>query len=188
MKKSSFAHWALIAAGLAAAAMSGGCEAIKGALEELNELSLETKGSPPQQPQAVPAPINLLLPRKIRIHPFTGTRTFGEAGGVQGIDVRIEVRDAFDDPQKAFGDFRFELYSYRAHHPDPKAKRIAVWKESLMEAKKNLTHWDTIAKRYQFKLQWQQPIPIGQRFVLVATFSSPFTERLHHEQVFVSGE
>ena len=32
------------------------------------------------------------------------------------------------------------------------------------------------------------PIPVGQRFVLVAVFTSPFTQRLFAERVFVSGQ
>ncbi len=138
--------------------------------------------------QAVPAPIDLLLPQRIRIHPFTGTRTFDAAGGVRGIDVRIEATDAFEDPTKAFGDFRFELYTHEAHGPDPKGRRIAVWRVSLLEARQNVLHWDGIAKRYQFKLKWTHPIPVGQQFVLTATFTSPFSRRLFDERVFVSGQ
>ena len=39
----------------------------------------------------VPEPINLLLPQTIRIHPFTGTRDFGDDGGMEGLEVRIEA-------------------------------------------------------------------------------------------------
>ena len=178
----------LAAAILAGAVMLAGCETITAGLEELGNLSVESQGSATGEPQKVPSPINLLLPRKVRIHPFTGTRTFDQAGGVRGIDVRIEARDAFDDPTKAFGDFRFELYSYRPYSPDPRGQRIASWHESLMATKKNLRHWDGIAKRYQFKLVWDQPIPVGDRFVLAATFTSPFTDRLFDQRVFVSGQ
>ncbi len=156
--------------------------------EWLGKARVESEGAAADKKQEIPAPINLLLPRKIRIHPFTGTRTFDEAGGIKGVDVRIEARDAYGDPIKAFGDFRFELHSYRPHSPDPKGSQIASWKIPLIQPKKNLLHWDGIAKRYQFKLQWHQPIPVGYRFVLVATFSSPFTERMSDQYIFISGQ
>lgn len=138
--------------------------------------------------QPVPSPISLLLPREIRIHPFTGARTFDEAGGIKGIDVRIEAVDTYGDATKAFGDFRFELYAYKPNSSDPKDARIAAWAVSLMEPKDNLVHWDNITRTYEFKLQWDKPIAVGQRFVLNAIFASPFTERLFTERVFISGQ
>ncbi len=138
--------------------------------------------------QPVPSPISLLLPCEIRIHPFTGARTFDEAGGIKGIDVRIEAVDTYGDSTKAFGDFRFELYAYKLNSSDPKGDRITAWAVSLMEPKDNLMHWDNITRTYEFKLQWDKPIDVGQRFVLVAVFASPFTERLFTERVFISGQ
>ncbi len=138
--------------------------------------------------QSVPGPINLLLPHEIRIHPFTGTRTFDEAGGVRGIEVRVEARDAYADPTKAFGEFRFELYDYKPNRPDHRGDRLAMWRESLLEPEKNLVHWDEITRTYEFKLQWARAIPVGRRFVLVAVFDSPFTRRLFAERTAISGE
>lgn len=136
----------------------------------------------------VPAPVDLLLPKAVRIHPFTGTRTFDQAGGVKGIDVRVEALDAYNDPTKAFGQFSFALHQFVPGNADPKGKRIATWEEDLLEPKKNFTHWDSITRTYEFKLQWYRPIPVGNQFVLVVTFSSPFSERKFAERVFVSGQ
>lgn len=147
-----------------------------------------TKGSDQRVLQPVPEPIDLMLPRDIRIHPFTGMRTFDETGGIKGIDVRIETVDAYGDAAKAFGNFRFEMYEFLPNSIDPKGKRIATWEEALLKSKKNLLHWDKITRTYKFKLQWDKPIPIGKRFVLVVIFSSPFTERMFTERVFVSGQ
>ena len=147
-----------------------------------------TKGHQPAVPQAVPQPINLLLPQSVRIHPFTGTRTFDEAGGVKGIDVRIEAVDAYGDATKAFGDFRFEMYRFAPNSLDPKGKHVATWEEGLLAPQKNLLHWDKITRAYQFKLQWDKAIPVGSRFVLLVYFSSPFGERMSDQRVFVSGQ
>jgi hypothetical protein len=145
--------------------------------------------SPPEPPEGsvkIPRPINLLLPQSIHIHSFTGTRTFDE-GGVKGIDVRIEAKDAYGDPTKAFGQFRFELYELRPHNPDRKGRLIMTWEEDVLEAKKNLVHWN-IHRNYEFKLLWHYPIPVGQELVLRAVFSSPFTQRLYDERVLISGQ
>jgi len=146
----------------------------------------------PQPPEpgsvSVPEPLNLLLPAEIKFHPFTRTRILDENGGVRGINVRIKAIDAYGDSTKAFGNFRFEMYEFRPNSPDRKGKRLATWHESIMEPGKNLVHWEEFARAYQFKLKWNNPVPAGQRFVLVAVFSSPFSQRLFAEGVFVSGE
>ena len=136
----------------------------------------------------VPAPLHLLLPRAIRIHPFTGTRTFDEAGGVKGIDVRVEALDAYGDATKAFGKFHFVLYQYQPDSPSPRGPRVATWEEDLLDPEKNLVHWDAITRAYAFKLQWYRAIPVGQKFILAVDFSSPFTARKFDERVFVSGQ
>jgi len=138
--------------------------------------------------QPVPYPVSLMLPKSIGIHPFTGMRVFDEAGGIKGIDVRIEVKDAYDDTTRAFGDFRFELYTFRANDIDPKGVKIASWDVPLTDPKANRLHWDNITRTYKFRLQWGQAIAVGDRFVLLVTFSSPFTERVFSERVFIAGQ
>jgi len=137
--------------------------------------------------QTVPKPLDLLLPKAIRVHPFTG-QTFDEADGAKGIDVRIEAIDAYGDATKAFGNFRFEMYHFVPNSIDPKGDRIATWDEPLLEAKDNLLHWDKISRMYIFKLQWDRAAPMGKRVVLVVSFESPFTKRLTDEREFVSGQ
>ncbi len=150
--------------------------------------NLSAKGPAPRDRRPVPDPIKLLLPKAIRIHPFTGMRTFDETGGIKGVDVRIEAIDSYDDAAKAFGSFRFEMYHFVPNSLNPKGKRIAVWAEDLLQPRKNLLHWDKITRTYEFKLQWDEPIPVGQLFVLEATFDTPFSERLFDQRVFISGQ
>lgn len=142
--------------------------------------------SRPTARETVPEPIDTLLPRQIRIHPFTGMSVFSEKGNIRGIDVRIEAIDAYGDANKVFGRFRFELYQFKPNSPDPKGARLAVWNESVEDFKSNRRHWNSIARIYQFKLAWNHPISAGQKFVLVAVFQSRFTERLFAERVFES--
>ncbi len=153
----------------------GGCEMI-----------FSKPGAQPPAAEVVPEPINTLLPTQIRIHPFTGMRVLSEKGNIKGIDVRIEAIDAFGDTNKAFGQFRFELYQFKPNSPDPKGARLAVWNENVEDFESNRRHWSSIARTYQFKLAWNHPIPVGQKFVLVTVFQSRFTERLFAERMFVS--
>ncbi len=136
----------------------------------------------------VPEPIDLLLPQEVRLHPFTGTRMFDAAGGVSGIDVRVEAIDAYGDASKAFGEFRFELYTFDASRPGHRGRQMDVWTVSVDDPKDNRAHWNSISHTYQFKLSWRTPIPVGQKFVLRAIFQSRFTDRLFDEREFVSGQ
>ena len=180
MRQLDYCRWLSPVMALLASAVLGGCGS--------EGWNVGFKSHAAAKSQAVPEPISFLLPKTIRIHPFTGTRTFDEAGGVRGIDVRIEAADSYGDATKAFGDFRFELYQFQPNSPDPKGRRIATWQVPLLEPKANLVHWDSITRTYEFKLQWDEPIPVGERFVLVCVFSSPFTERRFAQRVFVSGQ
>ncbi len=144
--------------------------------------------SPPIS-QAVAYPISLTLPKEVRIHSFTGTKVFGEGDkAVRGLEVHIEARDAYGDPTKAFGDFRFELYSFAPMSPDPKGNLITRWNVSLLEPKNNAVHWWNVSRTYVFQLRSDTPLKAGQQFVLVTTFSSPYTERLFAQRVFTAGQ
>ena len=99
----------------------------------------------------------------------------------------MQAFDRFDDSTKAFGVFRFELYAYRAHEPDPRGRRIHVWRADLSDPQVNLAHWDTISRTYQFRLVWKEPVPVGEKFVLAAILDGP-RGRLFDQRVFTSGE
>lgn len=134
----------------------------------------------------VPRPLDLLLPQSIRIHPFTSVKMLDEAKGVRGLEVRVEALDAYQDAAKAFGEFRFELYSYRAFSSDHRGTLLTTWEESLASPRRNIARWDHITRSYVFKLQLYRSVPQGQRLVLVAYFSSPYTERLYAERVLTA--
>ena len=138
----------------------------------------------------VPQPVNLLLPKSINIHPFTKTRTFDQSGGIRGVDVRVEAYNAFREATKAFGSFRFEVYTFKSNSLEPRGELRGIWEvePSLLDPRENLRYWNRSQQMYEFKLQWNQPIPVGRKFVLVAVFTSPFTQRLTAERVFTSGE
>jgi hypothetical protein len=140
--------------------------------------------------QPVPAPIDLTLPRTIAFQGFTGgPRGLDSAGGSKGIEVHIATKDSFGHATKAFGEFRFELYDFHANATDPKGDRLAVWEVSTYDARANRDHWNEVHRMYEFRLGWDQSVPVGNKLVLVAVFSSPFTaERLFAQHIFTAGE
>ena len=147
---------------------------------------LPTKGGLPTHVEKIPSPINLLLPKTLEIHPFTQTGTFNDSPG--GIHARIQARDAFGDPTKAFGIMRFELYDFRTQNQEPKGARLGQWEISIATPDRNLTHWNRHFRSYEFKLGSNAPLMTGQRYILKATFISPFTPRLSTDRKIVAGE
>ena len=147
---------------------------------------IRTKGYDTSTSQEIPAPINLLLPKTIVIHPFTQTNTFEE--GTLGLHVRVQAKDYYGDTTKAFGDFRFELYEFRPQHQGKRGAKITQWEVGLSKPKANLLHWDRITRSYEFKLSIDKAIPEGKRMILVVIFTSRFTPRLTGEREIVAGE
>ena len=98
------------------------------------------------------------------------------------------LEDAFGNSAKAFGDFTFELYEFQPNSIEPKGTRLAVWEQTTLEARENLKFWDETRRMYEFRLQWDQAPAPGKKLVLVARFSSPFSERLFAQYIFISGE
>lgn len=143
-------------------------------------------GCPPGRSAGrVPPP---LLPRTIRLHPFTGTRTFDDGGKTRGIEARVEAIDHFGDSTKAFGIFRFELCRHLPHRADPRGQRVSVWAVDLRDAEKNVQYWEPVSRTYKFPLAWGKPIPVGSKYVLRIILSLPDGPRLFDQRIFVSGQ
>ncbi|GAG07820.1 unnamed protein product, partial [marine sediment metagenome] len=136
--------------------------------------------------QEIPAPINLLLPKTIVVHPFTQTNIFEQ--GSFGLHVRVQAKDYYGDPTKAFGDFRFELYEFRRQHQGKKGKKITQWEVGISRPKANLLHWDRHTRSYEFKLSIDRPVREGAHMMLVVVFTSRFTSRLVGEREIIAGE
>lgn len=135
----------------------------------------------------VPAPIHLLLPRELKFHSFSKTNRVFDGDG-KGMEVFVQALDAFGDPTKAFGTFRFEMYSPQPGRPGERGTQVATWEIDVYDPEDNLRHWNSFAPAYKFRLRWAHPVPLGQEFILVAVFSSPHTRRIFAEQEFISGQ
>jgi hypothetical protein len=144
---------------------------------------------PSASSQPVPAPLDMLLPKSISFQGFTGGPKALPPNGDRGIEVQMAAKDAFGDATKAFGTFRFELYDFRKNSSDPKGERLGVWEVSVLEPAANRKHWNEVHRTYAFQLGYGTAVPVGNKLVLVAVFSSPFSgERLFAQHIFVAGE
>ncbi len=133
-----------------------------------------------------------LLPREIRLHPFTGTRTFDPSGGLKGVEARVEVINHMGESTNAFGNFLFMLYAYRPHEADPRGRRLEAWQIELTDKDKNLQYWDSLSRTYKFPLVLHEPLPVGHQAVLEVYFQDPCqpkgSPRLFDRRIFISGE
>ncbi|MBI5724097.1 MAG: hypothetical protein HZA50_09085 [Planctomycetes bacterium] len=144
--------------------------------------------NPPKSTKTVPHPIDLLLPKELKIHPFTGARTLDETGKTYGVEARVQALDAYGDPTKAFGRFTFMLYNV-APGSGQKGELISSWYENLnlSTMEKNAAHWEKHWQTYEFKLRLNPPLAHGQPCILVVNFESDFSPRLTAELKFAAG-
>jgi len=152
----------------------------------LTVLALAALPGCPPAPQPgdvpVPEPLNLLLPKRMRVHPFSSVTD--KADGSQQIEVRVEAVDAFGDSTKMFGELRFEACMLKPRSTDVRGQLLETWDASIMDGKTNLMHWDGITRMYVFKLDWERPQIGKQPFVMRVVFASPFTRRFIAEMTF----
>ena len=126
---------------------------------------------------AVPAPMDNLLSESVRLGPWLRMDPT-----IPGVEVTVQARDRQGDFTKAFGTFRFEVYSYRDASLDHRGKQLAVWDIPLMDPQANRVHWEDIHRAYKFRLQWDGSR--SGRYLMVVYFDSPFTQRLTDQRVF----
>jgi hypothetical protein len=88
-------------------------------------------------------------PRSMSVHPLT--RIVRNPGEGMTIELRIELRDRFNHPVKAYGQFRFDLIS---PHTDPAQRTSFTWDRNLdlRDLSVNQLHYDEITQTYLFRL------------------------------------
>lgn len=77
----------------------------------------------------VAAYVKLMMPKSIKIQPYSFTRpiSFANDGNPDGLEVVVAAYDFLDDPVKVFGTFHFELYKQRPASSDPFGERVGFW-------------------------------------------------------------
>ena len=129
--------------------------------------------------------LSLMLPHKIKIQPFTQITSFDEDDIPDGILAVIRPLDKFGDPAKAAGLFYFELWGYEKASGQRKGEPLAYWDLTIGSAQQVRLHW-TSAQMYEFQLAWTQgseAIRPGRKYVLAATYRTPWDETIRDEYV-----
>jgi hypothetical protein len=127
--------------------------------------------------------LDLLVPRRIEILPFTKPRSFDEDATPDGIEVVLAATDAFGDNVKAVGDYRFELYRFRPASGDPRGERLGFWEEAVRTVAEHQRHWNSYSETYEFELNWDRSLQANQKYVLQVTYVGPGEKRLFDQYV-----
>lgn len=139
----------------------------------------------PTEPERVQM-LSLMLPHEIKIQPFTKIKSFNPDEIPDGILAVVRPLDKFGDPVKAVGLFYFELWTYRDASNERKGERLAFWDRVIASAEEVKLYW-TRAQMYEFQLAWTQgvaQIHPGRKYVLTATYRTPWDETIRDEFVF----
>ena len=124
-------------------------------------------------------------PRSIKVLPFTKPRSFDDDVIPDGIGVSLRPLDEAGDPVKAYGTFMFELYAYKKAIGTHKGDLLANWTQPVLDTGDQKQFWERVTSTYEFQLSWEgKPLPPGSKYVLVASFQSPGSERLFDEYEF----
>jgi hypothetical protein len=137
-----------------------------------------------QDPGAPPDP-SLFEATAMRIHPiFSGPKDWNSDGKPDGIEVLLEFQDRFSDPTKAAGTVMFELYDFRAAHPDPRGARLAnPWIGSITTLNEQSARWNRTSRTYTFQLAYPQ-VDESHNYVLTANFNDNNGQRFFDRVVF----
>lgn len=146
---------------------------------------VRSKGGISAEKPPVPPPLGQYLPRALKIHSFTQLGNLEDRGF--GVEAYAQAIDAWGEPTKAFGNFRFELYEFRRFHHERKGKPVETWDIHIGRPKENRSFWDHHTRSYRFMLGMKRTIAPGRKMVLKVTYADPFVERLSTEAAIVSG-
>ncbi len=136
-----------------------------------------------------PEPTNSCCPdsfyvQEVAVNPsFTQfTKSVNDKSYYDRLQVFVELRDQFNDPMKATGKFRFELYTYdNKPAKDHRGLRIpgkGLQTIDLSDPKVNQQHWDKISGHYQFVLDIDQLPNKTKHIILQVTFLNESPYRL----------
>ncbi len=97
---------------------------------------------------------DMFSPISVRLHPvFTKVSHWENTPAADGLDVFVELTDAFGDQTKAAGSFVFDLYSYDPRSPDARGSRaFQPWLAPVVSIEQQREHYDRTSRAYRFQL------------------------------------
>lgn len=129
--------------------------------------------------------VSFYSPRSIKVLPFTKPRSFDDDAIPDGIGVSLRPLDQAGDPVKAYGTFLFELYAFQNAIGGHKGELLQTWNQPILSAADQKQFWERVTSTYEFQLSWEgKPLPPQMKYILVASFESPGSDRLFDEYHF----
>lgn len=164
-------HPCLVCAAVTAAALLAGCN--RGQI-----------GQTPQGPSTDEL-VKYYSPTAIKVLPFTKPRSFDDDATPDGIGVSLRPLDSAGDPVKAYGTFIFELYAYKQALGNHRGELLQTWTQPVLGPKDQKKFWERVTSTYEFQLSWEgKPISPDRRYILLASFQAPGSDRLFDEYQF----
>lgn len=121
----------------------------------------------------------LTQPQQLVVLPFTKPKSFDDDAIPDGVEATVRVTDVMNDPVKAWGMFRFELYERRPASGDPRGNRLQNWSKAIGTVEDQKNYWDRVTQTYRFPLGWEgQPLQPDRTYVLDVTFAPPGADRI----------
>lgn len=141
--------------------------------------------SAPRVPPDKADMLSMLLPKQIKIQPFTKIKSFDVGGTPDGIAVVLRPTDQFGDPVKVVGQMYFELYTYKKASGERKGDRLEFWERTIATGEDQKLYWDRTSQMYEFPLAWTQGMPPApnRKYILTATYRAPWGETFSDEYV-----
>lgn len=129
--------------------------------------------------------LDLYSPKRIEILPFTKVKSFNDDLIPDGIEVALRPIDTLGDPIKAYGEFRFELYTYRPASGERAGEQLETWVQPIVSEKDQAKFWDRATSTYTFQLTWEggEFPAVDRKYILLATFQGSGEKRLTAEYV-----
>lgn len=121
----------------------------------------------------------LTQPQQLVVLPFTKPKSFDDDAIPDGVEATVRVTDVMNDPVKAWGTFRFELFERRPASGDPRGTRLQNWSKAIGTVEDQKNYWDRVTQTYRFPLGWEgQPLQPDRTYVLDVTFAPPGADRI----------
>ncbi len=114
----------------------------------------------------------LFGPKSVVVDPFTKFADLdtGGAATARGLEVRVRLKDAFDDPVKALGSFRVQLYEYVPRSLETRGPEHGNWLINILSEQDIRKYYDVIDRSYRFPLKVEHGLGTAKIIVEVTYY------------------
>lgn len=116
----------------------------------------------------------LFGPKSVVVDPFTKFADLdsGGAAPAKGLEVRVRLKDAFDDPVKALGSFRVQLYNFVPRSLETRGKECGNWLINILSEQDIRKYYDLIDRSYRFPLKLEHGLET-KKIIVEITYYLP---------------